>query len=67
MEDFINEDWLHAMQVGLEQAIADGDYVFCQKIIGQVKDEGFDTEAYEMKNLLLEATLGDFLIESPFK
>ncbi len=58
-----NTHWLEVMKGGFEFELAGGDYVNCKKIIASLKEEGFTAEARELYNQLMEATLGDFLVE----
>lgn len=59
MED--NKAWLEQVGVNFEIAIANGDYVDCKELIALVRGEGFDVEAKEMENALVEEKLGTFL------
>lgn len=62
MED--NKAWEEGMYESLEVAIAEGNYVECEKIIQRVRDEGFDQLAKHLKETLKEETIGTFIHET---
>lgn len=62
-----NKEWLEGVHDAFEVAVSEGDYVLCKEIIQKVRDEGFDTEAKQLQNELVEETLGTFIHETDAK
>lgn len=63
MED--NKAYLEGTVELFEIALATGQYVECKEIIQALRDEGFDAEAKQAHNALMEETIGTFLVEFP--
>lgn len=63
MED--NKAWLEGMAENFEIALGTGQYVECKEIIQKLRDEGFEVEAKQAHNALMEETIGTFLVEFP--
>lgn len=61
----MNKEWLEGMAENFEVALGTGQYVECKEIIQKLHDEGFEVEAKEAYNALMEETLGTFLVEFP--
>ena len=58
------EIWLEGIYDSFEVLVAEGNYVECKELIQKVRDEGFEVEAKQLHNELMEESLGSFLIES---
>ncbi len=58
-----NVQWLEFIKESFGGAVANGDYVTCKDVIQKLRDEGFEIEAKQLHNLLMEETIGTFLVE----
>lgn len=54
MED--SKAWLEGMAETFEVALGTGNYVECKEIIQSLRDEGFEVEAKQAHNALMEET-----------
>lgn len=63
MED--NKVWEETAAISFLQAVAEGNYVHCQEIIGDVSDVNPEL-GKKMEDIFGNTTIGNFLVASPF-